>query len=203
MNANRKLILASGSPRRRELLSRAKIDFEVIQSGIEEVRRPGESGGDYAPRMAREKALAVSRNHPTRTVLAADTIVLCDGNVLEKPRDSADATRMLAALSGRMHTVITAFALASDGKIIASEVVTSQVTFRKLTAQEIADYIATGEPFDKAGAYGIQGIGGGFISQVEGSRANVMGLPTAEVIAALRKFGIDRVIAESCDARRR
>jgi septum formation protein len=97
---------------------------------------------------------------------------------------------MLAALSGRTHTVITAFTIASDGKIIANEAVTSRVTFRELSAKEIADYIATGEPFDKAGAYGIQGIGGGFISRVEGSRDNVMGLPMTEVIAALRKFGI-------------
>ena len=190
MNSNRKLILASGSPRRRELLTRANIDFEVIQSGIDEIRRPGESGSDYAPRMAREKALAVSTHHSKRIVLAADTIVLCDADILEKPKDAPDASRMLAALSGRTHTVITAFAIASDGKIIANEAATSRVTFRELSAKEIADYIATGEPFDKAGAYGIQGIGGGFISHVDGSRDNVMGLPAAEVIATLRKFGI-------------
>ncbi|HXN86295.1 MAG TPA: nucleoside triphosphate pyrophosphatase [Candidatus Binataceae bacterium] len=190
MDSNRKLILASGSPRRRELLNRAQIDFEVIQSGIDEIRRPGESGSEYAPRMAREKALAVSTQHPNRIVLAADTIVVCDGDILEKPRDASDASRMLAALSGRTHTVITAFAIASDGKILASEAVASQVTFRELSVKEIANYIATGEPFDKAGAYGIQGIGGGFISHVEGSRDNVMGLPTDEVIATLSKLGI-------------
>jgi septum formation protein len=190
MNSNRKLILASGSPRRRELLNRVKIDFEVIQSGIDEVRHPDENGSDYAPRMAREKAMAISAQHPNRIVLAADTIVLCDGDILEKPRDAPDASRMLTALSGRTHTVITAFAIASNGKIIASEAVASQVTFRKLSEQEIAAYIATGEPFDKAGAYGIRGIGGGFISEVDGSRDNVMGLPTAEVIATLRRLEI-------------
>src|ERR1700683_2326028 len=119
MDSNRKLILASGSPRRRELLNRAQIDFEVIQSGIDEIRRPGESGSEYAPRMAREKALAVSTQHPNRIVLAADTIVVCDGDILEKPRDASDASRMLAALSGRTHTVLTALAIASDGKKLA------------------------------------------------------------------------------------
>jgi septum formation protein len=190
MNAPSKLILASGSPRRRELLARAQIDFEVMQSGLEEVRAPGESARDYALRMAREKTLAVSDRHPGRTVLGADTVVECNGEILEKPVDAPDATRMLTALSGRTHTVVTAFAIASNGKIIAGEAVASRVTFRPLTPQEIAAYIETREPFDKAGAYGIQGIGGGFISQVDGSRDNVMGLPTDAVIAALRANGI-------------
>jgi septum formation protein len=190
MNAPSKLILASGSPRRRELLARAQIDFEVMQSGLEEVRAPGESARDYALRMARDKTLAVSDRHPGRTVLGADTVVECDGEILEKPVDAPDATRMLTALSGRTHTVVTAFAIASNGKIIAGEAVASRVTFRPLTPQEIAAYIETREPFDKAGAYGIQGIGGGFISQVDGSRDNVMGLPTDAVIAALRANGI-------------
>jgi septum formation protein len=189
MNAPSKLILASGSPRRRELLARAQIDFEVMQSGLEEVRAPGESARDYALRMARDKTLAVSDRHPGRTVLGADTVVECDGEILEKPVDAPDATRMLTALSGRTHTVVTAFAIASNGKIIAGEAVASRVTFRPLTPQEIAAYIETREPFDKAGAYGIQGIGGGFISQVDGSRDNVMGLPTDAVIAALRANG--------------
>ena len=182
-----KLILASGSPRRRELLTRAHIDFEVVQSGLEEVREPHESAREYALRMARDKALAVSARNPGRFVLAADTVVERDGAILEKPVDANDAVRMLNALSGRTHTVVTAFAIASNGKIVASEAVISRVTFRALTADEIASYIATGEPFDKAGAYGIQGIGGGFITYVEGSRDNVMGLPTDEVIAALRR----------------
>jgi septum formation protein len=185
-----KLILASGSPRRRELLTRARIDFEVVQSGLDEVRAAAESAPDYALRMAREKALAVSTRHSQRAVLAADTVVECGGEILEKPLDANDATRMLSTLSGRTHTVVTAFAIASNGKIIVSEAVMSRVTFRTLTPEEIANYIATDEPFDKAGGYGIQGIGGGFISQVDGSRDNVMGLPTDEVIAALRNHGI-------------
>jgi septum formation protein len=184
-----KLILASGSPRRRELLTRAHIDFEVIQSGLEEIREANENAAEYALRMARDKAFAVSRHKPNRQVLAADTVVECDGAILEKPVDATDAARMLGLLSGRMHTVVTAFALASNAEIIVNEAVISRVTFRALTSDEIASYIATGEPFDKAGAYGIQGIGGGFIAQVEGSRDNVMGLPTDEVLAALRRHG--------------
>lgn len=185
-----KLILASGSPRRRELLTRAHIDFEMVQSGLDEIREPDEQARDYALRMAREKALAVSGLHPHRSVLAADTVVECEEEILEKPIDADDATRMLSTLSGRTHTVVTAFALATDAKIIASEAVISRVTFRALAPDEIATYIGTGEPFDKAGAYGIQGIGGGFISHVDGSRDNVMGLPTDDVIAALRRHGI-------------
>ncbi len=185
-----KLILASGSPRRRELLNRARIDFEVVQSGLDEIREPDEQARDYALRMARDKALAVSARHPRRSVLAADTVVECEGEILEKPIDADEATRMLRTLSGRTHTVVTAFALATDVKIIASEAVISRVTFRALTPDEIATYIETGEPFDKAGAYGIQGVGGGFISHVDGSRDNVMGLPTDDVIAALRRHRI-------------
>ena len=190
MKLDSKIILASGSPRRRELLTRARIDFEVMQSGIEEVRGANENARDYALRMAREKALAISALHRHRAVLAADTVVECNGEILEKPIDVNDATRMLSTLAGRTHTVVTAFAIASDAQIIAAEAISSRVTFRELAAGEIAAYIATGEPFDKAGAYGIQGIGGGFISKVEGSRDNVMGLPTDEVIATLRRLEI-------------
>jgi nucleoside triphosphate pyrophosphatase len=185
MKADRKLILASASPRRRELLSRAQIVFDVVHSGLDEVRDADESARDYALRMARDKARAVSERNPHRMVLAADTVVECGGVLLEKPADADDAARMLATLSGRTHTVVTAFALACGGRIVDSQAVTSRVTFRELTRDEIAAYIATGEPFDKAGAYGIQGIGGGFIAHVEGSRDNVMGLPVDEVIAAL------------------
>jgi nucleoside triphosphate pyrophosphatase len=189
MKVASKLILASGSPRRRELLTRARIDFEVMQSGLEEVRESNEGAAQYALRMARDKALAVSRQNFNRIVLGADTVVECAGEILEKPLDAADATRMLSALSARTHTVVTAFAIASEGKIIVDEAVTSRVTFRALSSDEIARYIATGEPFDKAGAYGIQGIGGGFIAHVEGSRDNVMGLPTDAVVAALKRHG--------------
>ncbi|MGB0059414.1 Maf family protein [Candidatus Binatus sp.] len=188
-----KVILASGSPRRRQLLGAAKIAFDVIESGMPEQHIAGEPARDYAIRMARDKARAVSSRFPDAIVIGADTIVVCENQILEKPADADDARRMLGTLSARTHTVITAFALARGGEILESSPVESRVTFRKLADAEINDYIATGEPFDKAGAYGIQGVGGGFIAHVEGSRDNVMGLPTERVVAALARFGVKRV----------
>ena len=187
-----RVILASASPRRRQLLAGAGIQFEVIESLIPEQHLAGEPPRDYALRMARGKAATVSTRFPEAIVVGADTIVVCNSHILEKPTDTNDARRMLAMLSGFTHTVVTAFALARDGKIIESSPVESLVTFRKLGDTEIEDYIATEEPFDKAGAYGIQGVGGGFISHVEGSRDNVMGLPTENVVAALARFGVKR-----------
>jgi PLP dependent protein len=182
-----KIILASGSPRRRQLLGAAGITFDVIESGIAEKHAVGEAPRDYALRMAREKARAVSIRAPHAIVVGADTIVVCDAAILEKPGSPADARRMLTMLSGRTHIVITAFAIARDGAIRESAALESRVTFRTLAEAEIDEYIATGEPFDKAGAYGIQGLGGGFISHLEGSRDNVMGLPTEQVVAALTR----------------
>ena len=185
-----KVILASASPRRRQLLGAAGIAFEAIESGVPERLEPGEPACDYALRMAREKAQAVSSRFPAAIVIGADTIVVCETRILEKPADADDARRMLAMLSGRTHTVVTAFALARGGNILESSPVKSRVTFRELSKAEIDDYVATEEPFDKAGAYGIQGVGGGFISRVEGSRDNVMGLPTERVVAALARCGV-------------
>jgi len=184
------VILASASPRRRQLLSAAGIEFEAIESFVPEQHVAGEPARDYALRMAREKAGVVSARFPESIVIGADTIVVCETQILEKPADAGDARRMLGMLSGRTHTVVTAYALARGGKILESSPVESRVTFRKLAVAEIDDYIATEEPFDKAGAYGIQGIGGGFISHVEGSRDNVMGLPTERVVAALARWGV-------------
>lgn len=164
----------------------------MVESLVPERLEPGEPARDYALRMAREKAGAVSSRFPEAIVIGADTIVLCESQILEKPADPDDARRMLGMLSGRVHTVVTAFALARCGCILESSPVESQVTFRKLAEAEIDDYIATEEPFDKAGAYGIQGVGGGFISHVEGSRDNVMGLPTEHVVAALVRWGVKR-----------
>jgi septum formation protein len=185
-----KVILASGSPRRRQLLAGAGIEFDVIESMVPEEHIAGEPARDYALRMARDKAIAVSSRFPEAIVIGADTIVVCETHILEKPADAADARRMLAMLSARTHMVVTAFALARDGKIIESSPVESNVTFRKLSDAEIEAYLATDAPFDTAGAYGIQGVGGGFISHVEGSRDNVMGLPTERVIAALARHGV-------------
>jgi septum formation protein len=187
MIPSNKIILASGSPRRHQLLTTAGIRFDVIESGVPEVPADGEPPRGYALRMASEKARAVSSRAPGTIVVGADTIVVCDSAILEKPASPDDARRMLSTLSGRTHIVITAFALVRDGAILDSAAVESRVTFRALRAAEIDEYIATGEPMDKAGAYGIQGLGAGFIANLEGSRDNVMGLPTEQVVAALRR----------------
>jgi septum formation protein len=185
-----KVILASASPRRRQLLGGAGINFAAIESEVPEQHIAGEPPRDYALRMACDKARAVSSRFPDPIVIGADTIVVCESQILEKPADAADARRMLAMLSGRTHTVVTAFALVRAGRVLESSAVESQVTFRKLAEAEIEDYAATDEPFDKAGAYGIQGVGGGFIAHVEGPRDNVMGLPTERVVAALARYGV-------------
>jgi septum formation protein len=190
VSVSRRVILASGSPRRRQLLSSAGISFEVIESGVPEARAEAEPAPRYALRMAREKAIAVSKRFPDAVVIGADTIVVSDDRILEKPASPDDARRMLQVLSGRTHIVITAYAIAREGAILESEPVESRVTFRALSEREIDEYIETNEPFDKAGAYGIQGLGGGFISRVEGSRDNVMGLPKERVVAALARQGV-------------
>ncbi|MBV8770888.1 MAG: septum formation inhibitor Maf [Deltaproteobacteria bacterium] len=187
---NIRLVLASGSPRRKALMAAAGFRFDIIESGIDEGLAAGEPGQDYARRIAREKALAVSARVPDALVLAADTIVVCDNEVLVKPNDESEACRMLATLSGRTHTVITAYALASAGAILAVEPVTSDVTFHSLSDEQIRQYVASGEPLDKAGAYGIQGRGANLIAKVVGSRDNVMGLPLREVTETLARFGV-------------
>ena len=190
MSTSIKVILASASPRRRQLLAAARIEFEAIESGVPEQHEAGESPRDYALRVARDKAAAVSMRFPDAVVVGADTIVVCENRILEKPADAADARRMLTMLSGQTHTVITAFALSRAGKVLESSPIESRVTFRALANKEIEAYIATDEPFDKAGAYGIQGVGGGFIAQVQGARDNVMGLPVENVVAALSRYGV-------------
>ena len=185
-----RLILASGSPRRKALMCAAGLRFDIIESGLSETHIAGESGRDYALRIACEKALSVSMRVPDALVLAADTVVICDDRILVKPDDRDEARRMLAMLSGKTHTVVTAYALAEISAILEAEPVISQVTFRPLGNPEIEEYVATGEPLDKAGAYGIQGKGADFIATVVGSRDNVMGLPMREVLAALARMGI-------------
>jgi septum formation protein len=184
------LVLASASPRRKTLLEAAGLRFEIVESGINEIRREGESAIDFALRMAAEKALDVSARRPAALVLAADTVVECDGQILGKPADPAEARAMLQTLSGNTHTVVTAFAIAAARSIADSLSVISRVTFRLLSIDEIAEYVASGAPLDKAGAYGIQDAGAGFIARVEGSRDNVMGLPVREVLTALRRHGL-------------
>jgi septum formation protein len=188
------LILASTSPRRRELLEKAGIRIEVIPAHIDESLRPSETPLEYVKRMAKQKALAVAQVHPGRWVLGADTIVVAPdgrgaGEILGKPESHEDACRMLRRLSGRVHQVTTACDLLkvdpvsktlSHGKRFH---VTSQVAFRSLTDEEIQEYVRTGEPMDKAGAYAIQGGAGKFVRNYSGSWANIVGLPIDEVVA--------------------
>lgn len=190
MMASPRLILASTSPRRRALLAAAGIEFELCASEVDEQRLAHEPAAEFALRMAAEKALAVSRRAADALVLGADTVVECGGEVLGKPRDHADAHRMLRTLSGRFHTVLTAFALARGGCVTERRAVISRVRFRELADDEIDAYIRTGEPMDKAGAYGIQAEGGGLVAEVEGARDNVMGLPVNEVLEALRRHAV-------------
>ncbi|WP_320710762.1 Maf family protein [Enterobacter asburiae] len=182
------LYLASGSPRRQELLTQLGVSFERIVTGIEEKRAEGESAQQYVSRLAREKAQAgvasVSRDLP---VLGADTIVILNGEVLEKPRDVDHAARMLHKMSGQTHQVMTAVALADRQHVLDCLVVT-EVTFRVLTDDDIAAYIASGEPMDKAGAYGIQGLGGCFVRKINGSYHAVVGLPLVETYELLSNF---------------
>lgn len=182
------LYLASGSPRRQELLTQLGVSFERIVTGIEEKRAEGESAQQYVSRLAREKAQAgvasVPRDLP---VLGADTIVILNGEVLEKPRDADHASRMLRKMSGQTHQVMTAVALADSQNVLDCLVVTD-VTFRVLTDDEITAYIASGEPMDKAGAYGIQGLGGCFVRKINGSYHAVVGLPLVETYELLSNF---------------
>jgi len=181
------LILASQSPRRRELLERAGLSFAVRVAGIEEVRAGDEPPEMYVERLARDKALAIHAGQDD-WVLAADTTVVIDHHVLEKPDSVEDARRMLALLSGRWHEVMTGVSL-RRGTRAWSAVETTRVRFIPLTAAEIEAYVASGEPMDKAGAYAIQGLASKFVDRVEGCYFNVVGLPVARVFALLKEAG--------------
>jgi septum formation protein len=181
------LILASASPRRRELLEQAGVAFSVIPSNADEQVLTAEAPEDYALRVAKAKAQDVANKHPAHWVLGADTIVVVDDLILGKPKDTADGQRMLRLLSGRRHQVMTAFVLtAANGQEYKRQIVTTTVIFKSLTDEQIQEYLATGEPFDKAGAYAVQGIGAALVEKVEGSYTNVVGLPIDEVLEALR-----------------
>lgn len=180
------LVLASASPRRQELLRAAGLAFEVQPANIPEDPRPGEKARDCAERLAREKALAVSRLRPQDIVLGADTVVVIDSQILGKPADSGDAVRMLRMLSGRQHEVITGVCLVRNGQAsVASEI--TQVTMSEIREQELSAYAASGEPIDKAGAYAIQGIAARWIPRIEGDYSNVVGLPVALVWRMLQE----------------
>ncbi len=187
------LVLGSASPRRVELLRDLGVEFAVCPSDIPEVPAPGERSLDFARRAALEKGLAVSGLRPGDWVLAADTVVVVGEDILGKPVDAADARRMLGRLSGRCHQVITAVVLVEPGGGVRGELaVSSDVHFRPLSAVEIREYVATGEPYDKAGGYGIQGGASRFVARVEGSYSNVVGLPVDEVRELLALCGLLR-----------
>jgi len=189
------LILASGSPRRRDLLSRLQVPFAVVSAGITERARPGEAPRALAERLAREKAEAVVARigrTPRRVVLGSDTIVVIGAEVLGKPRDSEHALALLRKLAGRTHLVMTGIAVVeSDTGRTRSRVVESRVTLRKAGEAELRDYVATGESLDKAGAYALQGAGRRFVANVEGSDTNVIGLPLKETVAMLQDAGVE------------
>ncbi len=187
-----KLILASASPRRRELLGSIGVDFEVRPSQVPEVHQQGESPRDYVSRLSRDKARALAAEHPARWVIAADTTVVFDGQLLEKPEDAADAFRMLTTLAGQTHLVYTGVTLENAGLgWCETRVTESEVRMLPLSPAEIEWYVATGEPFDKAGAYAVQGVGSMFIESIHGSFTNVVGLPLATLFQMLRRAGID------------
>ncbi|HEV2729996.1 MAG TPA: Maf family protein [Terriglobales bacterium] len=187
------LVLASASPRRQELLRNAGIHFVVEPTNIPEAAHEGELPQDFAERMAREKAEAVFRTRPKDFVLGADTVVVIDGMILGKPRDAADAARMLRLLSGRTHEVITGVCLMGPSLKAGFQNTRSEttlVTMSELSDQDIRDYIATQEPLDKAGAYGIQGMASRWIPHIEGDYFNVVGLPVALVLRMLHEHGV-------------
>jgi septum formation protein len=183
------IVLASGSPRRRQLLEMLGIPFRVVPPDVNETRDAAELPEQYVTRLARAKAAAVASREPDAVVLAADTTVVLRGQVFEKPGTPADAERMLRQLQGRQHQVLTAVAVARHGRLEHALDVTD-VTFRSLSDAAIADYVATGEPLDKAGAYAIQGKGAALVEGIRGDFFGVMGLPLRLVLALLERFGV-------------
>jgi septum formation protein len=183
-----RIVLASASPRRAEILAALGIPFEVVPSGIEEILRPDEEAVSAANRLAREKARDVARGR-NAPVLAADTLVFLGPEILGKPSDAADARRMLSLLSGRTHSVVTGVALLFDG-VLREDSAVSRVRFADLSPEEVDWYAGTGEPMDKAGAYAVQGAGARFIESIEGSPSNVIGLPARAVYGLLREAGL-------------
>lgn len=191
------IVLASSSPRRRELLQQIGVPFRVQVQAVDETPLPDELPGDYVARLALEKARAVAALNPGQVVLGADTTGVLDGQILVKPVDDEDARRMLSMMSGRTHEVLTAVAVVQDEQA-RTVVVTTAVTFCVLSDEQIAAYVATGEPADKAGAYGIQGLGAVLVAGIRGSYSNVVGLPLTEVAALLREFRIPIWQQDSC-----
>jgi septum formation protein len=194
------IVLASASPRRRELLAQVGISFQVVPSEADETLLADETPESHVVRLSCDKALEVARRpyQRGRWFIGSDTVVVRDGVVLGKPADAAEAAGMLASLSGHSHRVISGYAVLDrqSGRML-SDAVTTWVFFKDLTSREIEGYIATGEPFDKAGAYAIQGIGAFMIPRIEGSYTNVVGLPLCAVISALEELGAVEMFGSS------
>ena len=183
-----RLILASASPRRRSLLKMLGLEFEVEAAAVDESPRPGETPAHFVRRLAAEKGAAIAGQEPDAAVLAADTVVVVDGDLLGKPRDEVEAVEMLKRLSGRAHEVWTGFSLQQGTGLLSQRAICTQVQFIDLTEALCRAYVRTGEPLDKAGAYGIQGQGGFLVEKISGSYSNVVGLPLAEVVTDLLRF---------------
>ncbi len=186
METKQKLILASSSPRRAELLQSAGLAFEIVRPDADEKLHAGETPVEYAVRTAREKAESIAAP-PGVLILGADTVVAAEGHILGKPADADDASAMLRLLSGKLHEVVTGVCLRSAEKTVCFHVATA-VLFRNLSEEEIAAYVATGDPLDKAGAYAIQNGAAGMVRRIDGSYSNVVGLPLCEVIEQLEGF---------------
>ena len=187
------IVLASGSPRRKEILASLGLTFAVRAADVDESVLPGESASDASERLARAKAETAAAGAPETLVVAADTLVVLDGDALGKPRDRAGARRMLETLSGRAHDVVTGVACARGGRIVSGRE-TTRVVFAAMSGAEIAAYSATGEPDDKAGAYALQGIGALFVERVEGSPSNVVGFPVRLLYRLASELGVDLAV---------
>ncbi|MBI4520776.1 MAG: septum formation inhibitor Maf [Gemmatimonadetes bacterium] len=183
------LILASASPRRASLLRMLGLAFDQMSAGVDETVIPRESPAAHAERLARAKAMSVAARRPEALVLGCDTIVVIDQDILGKPVDTADAVAMLLQLAGRFHTVVSAVALAGPGGRTLSAVESTHVRFRAFDAEEAARYVATGEPMDKAGAYGIQGFGAALVAEIRGDYYTVVGLPILRMLELLEAMG--------------
>ncbi|MEN8143069.1 MAG: Maf family protein [Thermodesulfobacteriota bacterium] len=188
-NNNGQLILASGSPRRRRFLEGLGLEFTVAAADVPEIPLEDELPIDFVQRLAKDKAAAVGQDYPEAWVIGADTVVVLENEILGKPRDPVDALAMLTMLVGRTHEVWTGFTVCRGSSEVISQAVRTEVRFVKATRDILAAYVATGEPLDKAGSYGIQGQGGALVARIDGSYSNVVGLPLAELVEELLRLG--------------
>ncbi len=190
MAAEPELILASGSPRRKELLALCGLNFEIVPASVNESADSGEDPAELVKRLALQKAAAVGEHFPHAWVIGADTVVVLNGKILGKPAGEAEAREMLSQLAGREHEVFTGLAVCRKSPFAQTvEFSVTQVIFTPMSARQIEEYVRTGEPMDKAGAYAIQGYGGQFVAEIHGSYSNVVGLDIAKLLAVLRREG--------------